>query len=190
MIRAGNAKYRSLLSYAAVAFLALANLSMDWEHHDWLLTGEDIFLEENQNSRAVGSALNEAPQWESFNEWHCYSVAQIELSYADAIWDERQPEVKERMPVIVTLDGKMSFDYEDIHFTREKYENVISAWQRLIEGQQSICIYAAYLQETGEETSAWVLSGIKTSNGYWPKDKSVFFNTSSEHLGGEEKDRF
>jgi hypothetical protein len=161
--------------------LALPNLSANWESAEHLLSEEDLFFEGNQTVRAAGSALNESSYWESFNEWRCFFTGQVGFGFSQAEWNpETRPGVYEKSPTISASngDGDLEFDYEDIHFTGENADAVMGVWKELVAGERAICIYATYLQKIDEMTSLWILSGIETSKGYWPKEKSKFFNTS------------
>jgi hypothetical protein len=167
-----NLTRRFAISAQLIA-LGLATLSSNWESPQWILTEEDRALEATQKRRALGSSVHENPSWESFNEWRCFSTKDIELTYLEHIWDpETKPELKERSAAIgvSSNEGHLEFDYEDSHFTGQNPDLILSKWKGLIAGERTVCIYAAYLEELDETTSSWIITGLKTTRGYWPEN--------------------
>ncbi len=170
-----NRVVRSIGRTIGVLLLALSTLSSDWENPDWLLTDDDLRLEEGQTKSALSSPIGETPAWESYNEWRCFFAEDISMQFLEYTWKpETQTGSKGQSAAIIasTNDGDFEFDYEDSHFTGEDPKVILSEWKDLSEGERVVCIYAAYLEtiDTPEEVfESWIVTGIKTSKGYWPK---------------------
>lgn len=154
-----------------VLLLGLSTLSAQRETPDWLLADEDFQLEASQTRSALSSPLNEFPAWESYDEWHCFFTKDTSMGLVEHIWDsELERSAKEfSAAILVSSDRKqLEFDYEDSLFTNEDPKQILATWKYLIEGERVICLYAAYLENMGENFESWIITGIKTAKGYWP----------------------
>jgi len=148
--------------------LSLPHLSMTSKNLDWILSEEDIEIEQSQSTPALSSVPTEKPQWESFNEWQCFPIESINLECSVHILGEGLNQREERYPCLVAMTSTqtMSFDFDET--SSESCESALDEWRALLHGQRTVCVYAAYLQDLEEKHGYWIGRTLKTASGYWP----------------------
>lgn len=161
--------------------LGAINLSMTRETPDWLLTDVDRQLEEEQSTPALSSGLHEKTSWESFNEWQCFPISAVELTCTQHAFDpDKKPLVWTNVAsVLVENSNKLiSFDFEE--WRNVECNSILGEIKALISEERSLCIYAAYLQELGDNHSYWIPTVLKTAKGYWPNQNFMTHRSTPE----------
>lgn len=144
-------------------------LSFNWHDRAYdLLDETDWYLSKQaaeSGTPALSSIIGAENQWESYNEWRCFSAKGIDLRCA-AIDDNGS----RLIPMVNVLSEDEDLDYEYALGSEYSWDcqKVIDSWSTLINGQESICLHGAYLKEDEHSnTSLWYIDQIKTQNGYW-----------------------
>ncbi len=140
-----------------------------------LLTEEDFDLESQQNGPALSSARNSKPQWESYNEWRCFPAPAVTMTCVEIDYDGWR-----LSPTIFASNEGHHFEYSldptykwDCEFTKNE-------WRRVTDRSAEVCFFAAPLQELGEDKSLWVLSALKSTNGYWKEFQSEAYRHAKD----------
>jgi hypothetical protein len=128
--------------------------------HYFILDESDYeFMREDNKSPALSIPDK---NFKSYNKWQCFDVDDIQFLLAEIDYNgwHKIPSIK---------IGSMNFDLDpDINWDIEKVSNY---WSDLVDGSRSICIFGAYLQIDDNKNSLWYIQKIKTSNGYWDRDR-------------------
>ncbi len=136
-------------------------------HSSLLLTEADYEIESQQEEPALSSSLASKEEWESYNEWHCYPIAAVELTCIEIDYGSRR-----RTPTIVATSNTEHYEYDLDPTFNWDCEFTLKEWRGLLNNSSQVCFFGAYLQSLGEKESLWVLSQIKSENGYWKEYES------------------
>ena len=146
--------------------LSVLNLSM-YSGGDYpLLNKEDFALLENSNNRgpALRAIAGDAPYWESFYEWLCFSSEELDLRISEHQLEELTP-----VPTLAVWFEAHLYEFEVSTSTiGESGMAVYHEWEKLLESEASFCVMAAFLQNLGyQDRSLWLLQSLKTGKGHW-----------------------
>lgn len=135
-----------------------------------LLTSEDWELEDSDRARGpVMSSLPTAQkQWESFNQWKCFSTQNAQIVRVDVNYEGQ---IK-RIPQIDIEFSDHLFQITLGGDTNDDLDSVESDWKNLIAETKEFCVYSAFLQKLPDVTnrltsSLWILERLKSRNGVW-----------------------
>lgn len=98
-----------------------------------------------------------------YSKWQCFrltdaKITEVTLDYATS------PRI---LPIIELNDGSKKLEFDiDPNYNWNK-DQVVKKWSDLIQKQEKICIFAAFLQKDPDLTSVWMIIKIKTSIGEW-----------------------
>ncbi len=170
-------KFSKTVSYFSTLFLMTLSDSSSTKCLDVnpLLSPEDLIHEKNDREQgpALSSATNDPKQWETYNQWMCFDTSQIQLDSidikSDANW-RPWPQI-----TVTTVGQRFNISPEtDLNINTEE---TLKNWRALLNDSKEICLYAAFLQYLDEDEmpdSLWVLEDVKTENGYWHVNDSIF----------------
>jgi hypothetical protein len=128
---------------------------------------------------ALSSAIGDENKWESFNEWRCFSVKDVESLCAST--DDNNDSHLVPIISIQNKDGSPGYEYALGAEYSWNCNKVIESWSTLIENQESICIHGAYLEEDEQNNiSLWYIDQVKTQNGYWKMENYHDFLSDDE----------
>jgi hypothetical protein len=158
-----------------VLLAAALNLSMYYNPHASLLNADDLEFErvDREDGPELGGSLSEANEghrWESFNEWQCFPTRDVQSECTEL----DSPEI--HVPTIRIRHAGHLFDFSMDPEPDMDCDYVIRNWKTLLEGEDSFCVYAAYLQDlpvdqSGEEDvdgwTLWIVKQMKTKKDYW-----------------------
>jgi hypothetical protein len=157
-------------------------LSFNWHDRAYDILGEtDWYLSKQaaaSGTPALSSTIGAENQWESYNEWRCFSTKSIDLRCATI--DDNSSSL---IPVVSVLSKDEDLDYE--YALGSEYiwdcQKVIDSWATLVDEQESICLYGARLQAPEQDNiSLWYIDQIKTQNGYWKMENYHDFLSDDE----------
>jgi hypothetical protein len=129
-----------------------------------ILNEDDFALLELSNSRGPALRAGNNPFRESYNEWLCFSSEHYDLRFS-----EHELEELVLVPTIAIWNDGHLFEFEiSISTIGEFGMAIFRQWEALLEGETSLCVMAAFLQNLGtEDRSLWILQALKTPKGYW-----------------------
>ena len=129
-----------------------------------LLSAEDWSLEiaERSSGRPALSNVIGESEWESFNQWLCFSAEEIELNFVDVEYGGLK-----KIPTVVARSVGHRFEISLSPEVSRNPNRVMAEWEDLVMGSSRVCLYAAYLQPIADDVSLWTLSQMKTEKGYW-----------------------
>lgn len=115
---------------------------------------------------ALESALDDENQWESFNEWICFSQEKLNIQCAE--YDDSV-----LVPSVFVENGDTTFEFDAHPEDGIDCDEAIQNWNALFEGSTQVCFMGAELPGVFEDSahSLIYLRAIKTENGYWSTDK-------------------
>ena len=148
-----------------------------------LLNRADFEEEENQQTPALSSGLNSPEDWESYNEWRCYQTERIELLCTEIDYGGLR-----KVPTIIATDEEGRIEYDVDPTFNWDCEFTLQEWRNLIKGSPQVCFLGAFLQSFGEKESLWMLSQVKSHNGYWKEYESEAYRYAQRDLGDTESD--
>lgn len=138
-----------------------------------LLTYEDIEFQRLDNAKGTVLASSDKNSWfwESYNQWQCFDVANLNYDCANYDYDTLVPSVRVETEVDVFFFDLHVEDHLDCPQT-------LNQWRNLIGEQQEVCIFAARMPEVevglsdqGKRQSLWYINRIKGVGGYWDPSK-------------------
>lgn len=176
-----------------LVILIFPSLSMTWtDPYRSLLTDEDFLLEDSQDRPAASSPIRENPVWESFNEWQCHPKNRVELycaihtfpNYGGKNHEKKTPSMR------ITTESKeiLDFDYDDFGSFNTDCDLTLQEWRRMLDRENVLCIYGAYLQDIADGQTYWILERVKTSETYWPNSKQLNQIDVDENISKNEED--
>ena len=139
--------------------------------HNLLLSSDDFEIEKQDNYQgaALSSSMESEQHWESFNQWQCFDVANINYtcaSYDDVIL----------VPSLMVETEREILNF-DLHIEdRVDCNETLIKWRALIDGGKEVCIFAARMPdvqmdlESNLPQTLWYINRIKGLNGYWSLD--------------------
>jgi len=133
-----------------------------------LLSEDDMEFQllDNANGVALGSALKSEQPWESYNQWQCFDMSQVELVCADYDHGTLVPSISVATESEVFIFDTYVEDGLDC-------EQTLSAWRQLLAGGIEACIFAAHMPDVdldsdgGRPQSLWYIKRLKGVGGYW-----------------------
>ncbi|HBQ21547.1 MAG: hypothetical protein A2Z91_02230 [Deltaproteobacteria bacterium GWA2_38_16] len=161
----------------AVVLCAFLNLSMEWDYGYGILTSSDFDTQRNQDRHALSAALDDPDYWESYNLWQCFPKEEIEINCIKVCYKDKCIANEDWSDSLTFLaqpsDGALyEFSFDDDH--ERSCNQTMEIWWPLLNGQQAVCLYAAYLQDfdvSSEENikrhSYWVIDRFKTLAGQY-----------------------
>ena len=146
-----------------------------------LLTVEDLALQRDQDLPAMTSSLQDKVQWQSFNEWRCFSVEGLEIIESAVKFNERDSWRKISL-ISIEHAGRL-YEFNVPHEFYWDAKGLEREWRALFEGSPEVCFFAALVQDAhpdgpGEDATPYEIDRIKTSRGYW----DVWKTLRSEHI--------
>ena len=116
---------------------------------------------------SMTSTINDSSPWESYAEWQCFSIQDIQFECAVYTDDTTEPSI-----VAKTQVGTLFFDvYSEDELNCDE---TLNQWRALVADGKRICILAAQrpnlnlgTDSNGNPNSLWYLESIKGKHGYW-----------------------
>lgn len=144
--------------------ISIASLSMTHIDYLQILSEEDFEMESTESATrpALSSSLDEGSQWQSFNQWMCFSSESVEFSCAEIDYG------KSSLPNLsVRGDDNILYELSIDPEPGLKCETILEAWKAIIDKQNGFCAYAAFLQDFGQGHELWIVDAFKTYSGRW-----------------------
>jgi hypothetical protein len=133
-----------------------------------LLNQADIELQKFDNAQgvAMGSAIESEWPWGSYNQWQCFSVANLNYDCADYDYGTLVPSLR--------AETELEVFHFDLHVEdRLECHQTLMRWRALIDGGQEVCIFAAHMPDVdmgldgNKPQSLWYINRVKGVGGYW-----------------------
>jgi hypothetical protein len=128
---------------------------------------------EKQLFPAMSSPNNHPIQWESYNEWTCFSINNVMLSTTGINYEGEERQI----PSFRVLKEKMNAYYELSPSYKWEVEEIMRNWESLLENENFICFLAALLpasHHTGDY-ELWYITKLKTLRGDWDEENEIDF---------------
>jgi len=164
-------RLKRVLVPVTIVVIAFCNLSMSWSPAQEILDEQDVASARNERS-ALSSRPEIQPAWESFSEWQCFPIEALEVEFIKYCQPEGcDPQTDYDIPSIGASYGGHYYQFE-YDLEADSSEQIAEEWKNLIQGQSSVCIYAALFPEGAlgphdPNQSLWALYNIKTKKGPW-----------------------
>jgi hypothetical protein len=116
------------------------------------------------------SIEGETPYWESYNQWLCFPAESVEVTCEEAEYDGVV-----RIPTLHVVQDGHYYEIGMEPDPKPDCERVTHQWRELIQGEHTLCAYAAPLQELttipaesgAKDGSLWIINSLKSGKGYW-----------------------
>jgi len=144
--------------------------------------------DDNQDGPALSSASNIDFQWESYNQWQCFSRDQITLDCAE--YDESS------MVPSIRAESASGIFFFDLHVEDGLLcENTLAEWRNLVNSGNETCIFAAHMpsvemgvdENSNKQISLWYIDQIKGKGGYWALRNFPAVNDEEQALEDSEE---
>jgi len=135
-----------------------------------VLAEDDYEMERlsREDGPALSSEIGSKNPWESYNEWRCFPTKAVELSCVEIEYGGE----RRRSPTIGAVSDDHRFEYDLDPTFRWDCEFTLNEWREVIGTSPEVCLFGAHLQPLEEGASLWVLSDIKSQDGYWEEYES------------------
>lgn len=150
--------------------LAMFNTSFVWANHYSILDERDFSL-----LKSPEPAISWPDGTRSFWEWHCYDARSVSVQCTDICSSDSETEdgdcnwetSSDKLVSLFFENGQVREDY-DFEDKSDNCEEQIAEVKKLMDGQESICFLASYLQDIQSPNwRLWSLFQIKTAKGTW-----------------------
>lgn len=149
-----------IISLITISFFIMLMIIFSLSSYS-ILTLEDFLYWRNGKQTQAISIPETGEKY--YNEWKCFKLKNVKVSEVTLDYSS-SPRI---LPILEVKDGKSIFEFDIDPTYNWNKDAVINKWTSLINNQEKICIFSAYLQKDPDLTSVWMISKIKTKNGYW-----------------------
>ncbi len=148
--------FSGLFIFAVVGFIAEWRLIRNY----FLLNWSDLVFawDDNRDVALSHPDTNE----EYYNRWLCFDAASADVSYGVVEYGEAR-----QVPIIDIKSGTRTFQFNvgpEIEWLTAAVQN---RWRRLLQNQDSVCIFSVYSETDPDGTEVRYIRKLKTPAGVW-----------------------